>query len=371
MNFINDLAPRIGRKRACKAFAIAERTERQRRHVRTEQQACAAAQATPATHTCRWCTARATFGILSSLRIPDDQRKEIYATLCSERFCDLPAEQVYWELLDEGIYLCSIRTMYRILAEHEANHERRRGRHTRPKSHVTPQLCATKPNQVWCWDVTLLPTATKGKFFYLYCIIDLYSRKIVGWLIANEESQDNAEALIEQTCDRRGIPRGQLTIHADRGAIQRADTVQKLMSLRGVLASYSRPRVSNDNAFIESFFKTLKYHHDYPLFFAMLSGARAWIARFITWYNTKHHHRGLCGYTPQQVDDDSWKHTHRQRQAALDAAYAQRPQYFGKSPRAHEPPNEVTLNIRAVPEKQTDVLVKTSTTHEEVMPIGA
>lgn len=367
---IEALAPRVGRAKASKAFGVPLRTERQKRHVDKAKTHCEKARhATPATHTCRWCKQTSTNMHIPTSRIPDEQRSRIYELLCSDRFMDLPAEQVYYELLDEGTYLCSIRSMYRILAEHGANHERRRGRHQQPKTHTTPQLRATQPNQVWCWDVTLLPTTTKGKFFYVYCIIDLYSRKIVGWMIDTQESQHNAEELLQQTCTKRNISSDQLTIHADRGAIQRADTVQKLMATRGVLPSYSRPRVSNDNAFIESFFKTLKYHHDYPLFFATLQDARWWIATFIGWYNKNHHHRGLHGYTPNQVDDRSWKDVQTQRQAALDAAYQAHPERFHKPSVAKTPPEEVTLNIRAIAEHvETDVMEPTT---EEVVPIGS
>lgn len=345
MRDVDTFAPIVGRTTACRAFGLSVRTERHRRRVRSEKQRCETTH-TPTTLQCRWCMPLTTRHPTSPSRIPDAQRQEIYDVLCGERFCDLSPEQVYWELLDQGKYYCSVRTMYRILTEHNAHHERRRGRHTQPKSHVMPQLRAVKPNQVWCWDVTLLPTMTKGKWYFAYCIIDLFSRKIVGWMIAQEESQENAEQLIRETCERRGVERASLTIHADRGAIQRADSVQALMATRGITPSYSRPRVSNDNAFIESFFKTLKYRHDYPLCFATSQDARWWIATFITWYNARHHHSGLNGYTPNQVDDGSWIDVYDIRQRALDDAYAAHPERFRSRPIAKVPPGEVTLNVR-------------------------
>jgi putative transposase len=234
--------------------------------------------------------------------------------------------------------------MYRILAAHKASSDRRRRRHGPKRTHGVPRLKATAPNQVWAWDVSLLASDTKGRYWYLYAVIDVFSRKIVGWMIADCESQENAKKLLRETCHRQAIPRKQLTIHADRGSIMRAHKVSDVFIRFGVTRSHSRPRVSNDNAFIESFFKTTKYRHDYPLQFHSLRSARRWMRSFVDWYNNSHHHSGIAYFHPSNVHDGSWAEAHRARQAVMDKAYETHPERFHKRPIVAEPPTEVFIN---------------------------
>lgn len=297
------------------------------------------------------------------------EREEILKLLCSPRFVDIAAEQVYWTLLDEGTYYCSTRTMYRILADHHTNSDRRRRRHMPKQAHGVPCLHASAPNQVWTWDVTLLPSLIKGKWFYLYVVIDIFSRKIVGWLIDDCESKENAEKLLRETCKRHGIEKGQLTIHADRGSIMKARNVQELFTRFGVTKSHSRPRVSNDNPFIESFFKTTKYRYDYPLKFTSIRAARRWVSKFIRWYNDEHHHCGIAYFHPSQLHNGTWIDACKQRQTALDRAYEQHPERFHKRPVAQKPPENVWINqpIDDGTTEESDDATMTAT--EEVVPV--
>jgi putative transposase len=363
----------IGVRAACCIFGVAERSYRhrcsQRRSVLEHQQHFGPA----GDDGCRHCRAR----------IPEPRRQRIHPAsmtleereailriLCSERYVDMSAEQVYWSLLDESHYYCSMRSMYRILAANGASRERRR-RRRHGRKHAIPRLHATGPNQVWCWDVTALPTTTKGYFFYLYAVIDLFSRKIVGWMIADCESKENAELLITETCLRQGIDRDQLSIHADRGSIQKATNVRDLFVELGVAKSYSRPRVSNDNAYVESFFKTTKYHYDYPLAFATLNAARSWFGGFVNWYNGEHHHSGIAYFCPNQLHDGSWRPLHAIRQRTLDEAYAQHPERFRKRPRVATPPTDVWIN--PPPEELEADPIESTTANasaEEVMPVS-
>ena len=297
------------------------------------------------------------------------ERDEVLGLLCSERFVDMSAEQVFWTVLDEGKYYCSVRSMYRVLAAHRAVSDRRRRRHRSSGKHQIPRLCATAPRQVWTWDVTLLPTPTKGIYVYLYAVIDIFSRKIVGWMIADCESKENAERLITETCEREGIKREQLTIHADRGSIMKARNVSDIFIKLGITKSHSRPRVSNDNPYIESFFKTTKYRYDYPLNFASLQSARCWFADFVNWYNGEHHHSGVAYFSPNQVHDGSWREVHAIRQQTLEGAHAMYPKRFNRRPVADAPPEQVWIN-QPPEEAQVPVieLGETRISAEEVTP---
>lgn len=299
-----------------------------------------------------------------------DERERVLGLLCSERFVDMSAEQVFWTVLDEGKYYCSVRSMYRILSAHQASSDRRRRRHRSSGSHAVPRLWATGPNQVWTWDVTLFPTPTKAVFIYLYAVIDIFSRKIVGWMIADCESKENAEKLIVETRHRQGVARKQLTIHADRGSIMKARNVSDIFIKLGITKSHSRPRVSNDNPYIESFFKTTKYRYDYPLNFASLRAARRWFTKFVIWYNTEHHHSGIAYFHPNQVHDGSWKDVHVLRQQTLDQACKQHPKRFNRRPVVDTPPTKVWIN--QPPEEAEAPLIEpgeTGGSDEEVMPV--
>ena len=191
---------------------------------------------------------------------------------------------------------------------------------------------ATGPNQLWSWDITKLLGPTKGKFYYLYVIIDVYSRYIVGWLLADREEDVPAEQLVRDSCERHGILPNQLTLHADRGSSMKSKLLASLLVDLGVIKTHSRPRVSNDNPYSESQFKTMKYQPNYPKFFGSLEDARAWVKSFIDWYNKQHHHTGIGLLTPECVHYDQVSAMRKVHQEALDAAYAAHPERFVKKP---------------------------------------
>src|SRR5450432_2181164 len=230
-----------------------------------------------------------------------EERRAVLDTLHSERFVDQAPAEVYATLLDEDRYLCSIRTMYRLLGDSQEVRERRdQLRH--PQYHK-PELLATGPNQVWSWDITKLLGPAKWSYFYLYVIMDIFSRYVVGWTLAERESSQLAQRLIRETCAKENIEEGQLTIHADRGTSMTSQTVAQLLATLGVVKSHSRPQVSNDNPFSESQFKTLKYQPEFPLRFASHEHGLTFCREFFPWYNDKHHHWGLGLMTPVTVVD--------------------------------------------------------------------
>jgi len=216
------------------------------------------------------------------------EKEQVRQELNSERFADQAPREVFATLIDEGKYLCSWRTMYRILDENKEVRERRN--QLRHPNYTKPELLATKSNQLWSWDITKLLGPTKWTYYYLYNIMDVFSRYSVGWMVAERESASLAEALIAATCVRQNIQPGQLTIHADRGSSMTSKPVALLMADLGVTKTHSRPHVSNDNPFSESGFKTLKYRPDYPERFGCLADARSWAGEFFRWYNYDHHH---------------------------------------------------------------------------------
>ena len=271
------------------------------------------------------------------------EKIEVRQELNSERFQDQSPREVYATLMDEGRYLCSWRSMYRILAE---NHEvRERRDQLRHPNYVKPELLATAPNQLWSWDITKLLGPTKWTYFYLYVILDVFSRYVVGWMIAERESAALAEELISQTCARQGIERGQLTVHADRGSAMTSKPVALLLADLGVTKTHSRPHVSNDNPYSEAQFKTMKYRPDYPTRFGCLQDARAWAAEFFDWYNREHHHTGLALLTPADVHFHRAEDVLQKRQAVLQAAYKKTPERFVKGvPRPIQLPKAVWIN---------------------------
>ncbi len=254
------------------------------------------------------------------------ERTAVLALLHAPRFVDLAPAQVQAQLLDEGRYLCSARTMYRILAAHGEVRERRdQLRHPR---YAAPELLATAPNQVWSWDITKLLGPAKWTYFYLYVILDLFSRYVVGWMVAHRESAALATKLIAQTCARQGIPPGQLTLHADRGSAMTSKPVALLLADLGVTKTHSRPYVSNDNPFSEAQFKTLKYRPDFPERFGSLVDARAHGHVFFPWYNTAHRHSGIGLLTPHDVHYGLAEARVAARAAVLAAAHAAHPERF-------------------------------------------
>ena len=265
------------------------------------------------------------------------------------RFQDRSPAEVYATLLDEGVYCCSIRTLYRILEEDGETRERR-DQLTHPP-YQKPELLATGPNQLWSWDITKLLGPAKWTYFYLYVILDVFSRYVVGWMIANREGKELAKQLIAATCDKHEIAPGQLTLHADRGSSMTSKPVAFLLADLGVTKTHSRPRVSDDNPFSESQFKTLKYRPDFPDRFGSLQDARVFCQRFFPWYNTEHHHSGLGLLTPEVVHYQRAEEVRRLRQQTLDAAYAVHPERFvRKPPQSPAPPTEVWINPPPKPE---------------------
>jgi len=254
-----------------------------------------------------------------------EEKAEVRDVLNSERFWDCAPREVYAVLLDEGVYYCYWRTMYRILAEYSEVCERRNQR--RHPSSTRPELRATGPNQLWSWDITYLK-GMKGVVYYLYMIIDVYSRYIVGWLISNREAAELAEQLIAATCAKEGIESERLTLHADRGSAMRSKTVAQLLVALGVSKSHSRPRTPTDNPYSEAQFKTMKYRPDYPKEFSTMKQARSWVREFVQWYNQEHHHTGLALMTPAVVHHGQVEQVVQQRQQVLDAAYAAHPERF-------------------------------------------
>ena len=272
-----------------------------------------------------------------------DERTAVLAVLHAPPFVDLAPAQVYARLLDAERYLCSERTMYRILAAHDEVRERRD--QLRHPSYAAPELLATAPNQVWSWDITKLLGPAKWTYFYLYVILDLFSRHVVGWMVAHRESAVLASKLIEQSCQRQGIPRGQLTLHADRGSSMTSKPVALLLSDLGVTKTHSRPYVSNDNAFSEAQFKTLKYRPDFPERFGSLVDARGHCQVFFPWYNTEHRHSGIGLLTPHDVHYGLADQRVAARAAVLAAAHAAHPERFVAGlPHPPARPTEVWIN---------------------------
>ena len=228
-----------------------------------------------------------------------EERARVLGELNSARFVDLAPREVYARLLDEGRYLCSISTMYRVLAD--AGEVRERRDVLRHPSYARPELVATAPNEVWSWDITKLRGPRKGVYYCLYVVLDLYSRYVVGWMLAPTENGVLAGELIDEACEKQGIAPGALTLHNDRGSPMKARSLAVTLAELGVLHSFSRPQVSDDNPFSEAQFKTLKYMPGFPARFASLDDARAFFRRFFAWYNDEHRHTGLNLHTPADV----------------------------------------------------------------------
>lgn len=283
----------------------------------------------------------------SPRRLSDDERQAIVDVMHAPEFVDQPPMEVFAKLLSRGVYLASIRTIYRVLAELGESKERRNQR--LPHPHVKPSLTATAPNQVWTWDITKLATLDRGVFLQLYVIIDLFSRYVVGWMVATKECKHLAAQLFAESVARHGVEPG-LTVHSDRGSAMKSDTLAQLLGTLGVNQSFSRPHVSDDNAFSEAQFKTLKYQPDYPGRFSGVLHARGWLEPFFSWHNDDHQHSGLALFTPAEVFFDRVAAVHRVRQDALDAQYALHPARFPNGPpKAALPPAEVHINPLEAP----------------------
>ena len=263
--------------------------------------------------------------------------------LHEERFQDWAPAAVQATLLDEGNYLCSTRTMYRIL-EQEGETRERRDQAIHP-AYQKPELLATAPNQLWSWDITKLRGPAKWNYFQLYVMIDVFSRYVTGWMVAERESAELAKHFIEDTLQKHTIPPGQLTIHADRGKVMRSKPVAFLMADLGIAKTHSRPYVSNDNPYSESQFRTLKYRPGFPDRFGCIQDSRAFCQQFFTWYNDQHCHSGIALLTPSMVHFGQAPTVLTQRQLVLDAAYLAHPERFvRKAPTVQPLPGMVWIN---------------------------
>lgn len=323
--------PRVGVERACRAFGLSPRTYAHRRQAAQGRLPTRPSRATGQPRR------------LPDWTLPAEEREQVLAVLCSERFADLAPAQVYATLLDEGTFMCSTSTMYRILRQHSLTKERRRGH--RRTGHNIPRVQATGPNQVWSWDISRLRGPRPRDWFYLYVLLDIYSRKIVAWTIDTVESDKIAKALITTACRREHVDRDALTLHSDRGSQMTSTTIAELLEDLGVTRSLSRPRTSNDNPYSEAHFKTAKYRPDYPARFASIDEARAWMRRFAHWYNHDHYHSGIGYLHPADVHAGRHHNVVASRQTVLDAAYQANPGRFRhRPPTASAPPTEAWIN---------------------------
>ena len=275
--------------------------------------------------------------------LSEAEKEDVLSVLHEDRFIDKAPFAVYAALLDEGLYLCSIRTMYRILKANKEIRERRN--QARHPEYTKPELLATAANEVWSWDITKLKGPEKWTYYYLYVIIDIFSRYVVGWMIAPRENAELAEALITETCWRQSIEPEQLSIHSDRGSPMTSKVVAQLMADLGVTKSLSRPHVSNDNPYSEAGFKTLKYHPTFPAKFGSLEDARAFCQGFFDWYNREHYHSGIALLTPETVHYGKAQECTDARQVVLSAAFDAHPERFVHGvPTALQLPKEVWIN---------------------------
>ena len=330
MTAAESLAQTVGRAASCHALGI-PRASFYRQLGEQKQPSLPASRAAPA-------RALAPF-----------ERAAVLEQLRAERFQDKPPAQVYATLLDEGTYLCSIRTMYRLLEQNQEVRERR-NQLTHP-SYQKPELLATGPNQVWSWDITKLLGPAKWTYFHLYVILDIFSRYVVGWMVAPGESAELAKRLIGETCRKQGIAPDQLTLHADRGSSMRSKPVAFLLADLGVTKSHSRPHVSDDNPFSESQFKTLKYRPEFPHRFGSIEDARSFCQDFFPWYNIEHHHSGIGLLTPEMLHHDRAEEVIRHRQDTLSQAYERNPERFV---RAHPKPPDKPTAVWINPPAETD-----------------
>ena len=292
--------------------------------------ACRAFGVSPATFYRRRCPKAATVTEprKNHRRLNEDEEKMVLDELTSNRFMDESVPQIYTSILDEGRYLCSQRTMCRILQRNASTRERRD--QLRHPQYAKPELLAQGPNEVWSWDITKLKGPRKWNYYYLYVIMDIYSRYVVGWMVAPRESAMLAEKLIEQTCENQGIDRDHLTIHADRGTSMRSKLVAQLLADLGITKSHSRPHTSNDNPYSEAQFKTLKYHHSFPKTFGSIEDAQTFLRNFFDWYNCKHKHSGIGYVSPENLHTGVAHHIRKKRADVLRSAYEKHPERFVK-----------------------------------------
>ena len=321
---VEELVPAVGTRPACRAMGVAPATLYRRRRPPKPRPEPAPSP-------------------LSARALRPAEREAVLQVLHSDRFADAAPAQVWATLLDEGRYLCSERTMYRLLAEQEEVQERR-DQLTHP-AYTRPELLAERPNQLWSWDITKLLGPAKWTYFYLYVILDVFSRYVVAWTVQHRESAAVAEQLIAQAVVQQGISRGQLTLHADRGSSMTSKPVAFLLADLGVTKTHSRPYTSTDNPYSEAHFRTLKYRPDFPDRFASILEARAFNRTFFGWYNHDHRHSGIGLMTPESVHYGRAQDIHAQRARVLAAAHAATPERFVRgAPRPPEMPTAAWIN---------------------------
>jgi len=336
MAAVEQLAAEIGVQRACRTLGLSRASLYRARRQATAGPAPARRRAP------------------GPLALSAEERQQVLAVLHSERFVDSAPSQVYATLLDEGIYLCSERTLYRILQS--AGEVRERRDQLRHPQYQKPELLATGPNQVWSWDITKLLGPAKWTYYYLYVILDIFSRYVVGWMLAEREAASLAHQLIGETLEKQQIGRDQLVLHADRGSSMTSKPVALLLADLGVTKSHNRPHTSNDNPFSEAQFKTLKYHSRFPDRFDSIQHARAFCGPFFTWYNTEHRHSALGLLTPQTVHLGHTAQVLSRRAAVLQVAFQAHPERFkGRQPQPKSPPKEVWINPPKEPISQEDL----------------
>jgi len=271
------------------------------------------------------------------------ERKELRATLNSEEFCDDAPATAYAKLLDQGIYLASVPTMYRVLREHDEVGDRRR--HATHPARKKPELIATAPNEVWSWDITKLLGPVKWTYYYLYTILDIFSRYVVGWTLAMAENAETAKVLVAEAVARQGVERSGLYVHMDRGSPMTAKPFVFFLADLGLTKSYSRPRTSNDNPYSEAQFRTMKYRPNYPDRFGSFEDALSWCRSFFSFYNDEHRHSGIGFHTPADVHYGRAELVRQQRGLVLEAAFAAHPERFVcKAPVPPALPSAVWIN---------------------------
>ena len=326
MRTVTELGPRLGVAPTCAALSVARASYYRQRQPR------------PA-----WGPRPTPARALSPV-----ERQSALDLLHEPRFMDLSPAEIYATLLDEGRYLCSPRTLYRLLAAAQEVRERRD--QLRHPFYAAPELLATQPNQLWSWDITKLLGPAKWTYYYLYVLLDVFSRYVVGWMVAHRESARLAERLIAESCERQGIAPGQLTVHADRGPAMTSKPVALLLADLGITKSHSRPHVSNDNPYSEAQFKTLKYCPAFPDRFGSLEHARSFSGDFFPWYNTEHHHVGIGLFTPHDVHYGLAAAKWERRAEVLAEAFARHPERFPRGrPRPLALPTAVWINPPANP----------------------
>ena len=276
-----------------------------------------------------------------SRKLSEFEKQEILNISCSERFADATPYQIVAILLEEGIYIASPSSFYRVLREHDLIHHRRKGRPGNRKA-APPELIATGPNQVLSWDITWLKTAVMGIYFYAYIVLDVWSRKIVGWEVHTKESEELSSKMFRRLAAEENLCN--VRLHSDNGNPMKGSTMIMTLYNLGILPSFSRPRVSDDNPYSESAFKTLKYTPGFPKYFTDLEHARTWIADFVNWYNNEHRHSGIGYITPNQRHSGIGKKIMQKRNETIMNAYSKNPERWSKKPYHYEEQNTIYLN---------------------------